>query len=57
MKVGDKVVQMIAGLELTELVITKIEDGIIHCGAWTFDEATGAEIDPPPLVQSSFIKL
>ena len=28
-----------------ELKVTKVDDKLIHCGDWTFDRVTGAEVD------------
>ena len=50
-KVGDEVTRMLAGVLPMKMVITKIENGLIHCdaldfrGDWTFDELTGVEED------------
>jgi hypothetical protein len=44
-KVGDTVRRMIAGVVPMNLVVTAVADGVITCGPWKFDEATGAEID------------
>lgn len=45
LKVGDEVTRMLAGVLPMKLHITKIENGLIHCGDWTFDEKTGVEED------------
>jgi hypothetical protein len=45
LKVGDTVTRMLAGVVPMTLKVTKVEDGLIHCGNWTFDPETGAEID------------
>ena len=63
LKVGDKVTRMLAGVISLELIVTKITSNTIECGDWTFDLATGAEIDdylgwgPPPKITGSYIKL
>jgi hypothetical protein len=60
-KVGDKVVRMLAGKIRMELTVTAVEETKIVCGWWDFDRATGAEIDedlgwgPPPLITGSFL--
>lgn len=57
---GDTVRRMLAGTIPCDLVVQKIENGIIDCG-WTFDLKTGAEIDddlgwgPPPKVTGSYL--
>lgn len=59
-KVGDAVVRNMGGVIMTFMVTEVTEDKII-CGWWTFDKATGAEIDedlnwgPPPLSTGSYI--
>ncbi len=47
LKVGDKVMRMLGGPKGVphELWVTSITDTEIYCGAWTFDRATGVEID------------
>lgn len=45
LKVGDKVTRMLAGTVPHELTVTAIEGNVITCGAWSFDMATGGEID------------
>lgn len=60
-KVGDTVTRMIAGIISMKLKVTSITDTIIECGDWTFDKATGAEIDeylgygPPPMMTGSYL--
>jgi len=44
MKVGDKVIRILAGLPM-DLIVTAIDDEFIHCGPWKFDKVSGAEID------------
>lgn len=62
LKVGDEVTRMLAGSIPMKLKVIAIEDGVLTCGAWTFDQATGAEIDddlnwgPPPKRTGSFLK-
>lgn len=43
-RVGSVVRRMLAGTIPVDLIVQKIENGVIDCG-WTFDLATGAEID------------
>jgi len=45
LKVGDEVTRMLAGVLPMKLKITKIENGLIYCGNWTFDLETGMEED------------
>lgn len=62
MQVGDEVTRVLAGQLPMSLIITEVTDTTIKCGDWTFDKATGAEIDdflnwgPPPLRTGSYIK-
>lgn len=47
-KVGDRVVRLLAGELPMELVVTEVSDGVIVCGGpegWRFDRATGIEVD------------
>lgn len=44
-EVGDTVTRLICGIIPMELKVTKVDDNLIHCGAWTFDRVTGAEVD------------
>lgn len=44
-KEGDVVTRMICGTMPMEMKVTKVDDRLIHCGAWTFDRITGAEVD------------
>lgn len=44
-KEGDKVTRMLAGKIPMKLKVTKVDDRLIHCGAWTFSRITGGEID------------
>jgi hypothetical protein len=44
-KEGDTVTRMICGIMPMELKVTKVDDKLIHCGDWTFDRVTGAEVD------------
>lgn len=61
LKVGDRVVRMLAGKLPMDLKVTKVEGNIITCGWWTFDMETGAEIDedlgwgPPPKWTGSYL--
>jgi len=60
--VGEKVVRVIAGEVEMPLKVTAITEDRVICGPWTFDKATGAEIDddigwgPPPKVTGSFLR-
>lgn len=60
-KIGDTFVRMLAFQIPCDLQVTKLTDTVIEGGLWTFDRATGAEIDeylnwgPPPLMTGSFI--
>jgi hypothetical protein len=60
-KVGDEVTRMLAGEIPQALKITGVTDTLIICGPWTFDRATGAEVDddlgwgPPPKMTGSYI--
>ena len=44
--VGDPVTRWLAGVIPMNLVVSGIKDGLIECGLWTFDQRTGAEVDP-----------
>lgn len=44
-KPGDKVTRLICGFMPMEMTVTKVDDTLIHCGDWTFDRNTGAEVD------------
>jgi hypothetical protein len=44
-KTGDVVTRMLAGVIPCELNVTDVDDKLIHCGPWTFDRVTGAEVD------------
>lgn len=63
-KLGDEVTRWLGGRNgvRLRLRVTEIENGVITCDLWTFDQATGAEIDedlgwgPPPLTTGSFIE-
>ena len=41
---GDRVVRNMVGVYMT-LNVSTVDDTLIHCGPWTFDRTTGAEID------------
>ena len=55
LKVGDKVVRMLAGTLPMELVIIKVKGNLLYCDSepsiitdghyWTFDRESGAEVD------------
>ncbi len=61
LKVGDIVTRWIGGEIPMPMRVDKIVGSVIECGAWTFDLATGAEIDEdlgwgaPPLMTGSYI--
>jgi len=44
-KKGDAVTRMLAGTIPMTLRVTQVDDKLIHCGPWTFDRFTGAEVD------------
>lgn len=44
-KVGDKVTRLMAGTIEMELTVTAVDEQLIHCASWTFDRASGAEVD------------
>ena len=61
-KVGDTVLRLLAGQVPMKLKVTEVTDTLIVTGGgWTFDKATGAEIDedlgwgPPPKMTGSFL--
>ena len=62
-KVGDIVERRLAGIVPMKLRVTEVTDSVIVCGAWSFDRATGAEIDeflgwgPPPLSTGSVLNM
>lgn len=43
--VGATVERHINGAVFMRMVVTAVDDTLIHCGPWTFDRATGAEVD------------
>lgn len=45
LKVGDIVTRMLAGVVAINLRVTALDDKLITCGAWTFNRATGGEVD------------
>ncbi len=61
LQVGDKVTRWLAGSIPMPLKVTAVTETIIECADWTFDRATGAEIDdflgwgPPPKMTGSYI--
>lgn len=61
LELGDPVVRNLGGVEMV-LRVTEMTDDVIECGPWTFDKATGAEIDeeldwgPPPKRTGSVIR-
>lgn len=44
-KPGDVVTRLIGGVMPMELTVTAVDERLIHCGPWTFDRETGAEVD------------
>jgi hypothetical protein len=45
-KPGDKLTRCLAGKIFISVMVDKVENGIINIdGGWTFDQATGMEID------------
>jgi len=42
---GDKVTRLLCGSIPMEITVTKVDDTLVHCGDWTFDIMTGAEVD------------
>ena len=42
---GDVVTRMLGGQVPMPLHVSKVDDTLIHCGPWTFDRKTGAEVD------------
>jgi hypothetical protein len=44
-QVGDECQRVFRGESLMILRVTEVTDDLIICGPWTFDRATGAEID------------
>lgn len=45
LKKGDPVTRMLAGTVPMNLKVTAIDENIITCGWWTFNRATGGEVD------------
>jgi hypothetical protein len=45
LKIGDPVTRMLAGTVPMNLKVTAIDENIITCGWWTFNRATGGEVD------------
>ena len=45
LKVGDSVTRMLGGVAPMHMKVTEVTEDLIVCGAWTFDRATGVEID------------
>jgi hypothetical protein len=43
-KPGDTVIRILGVLPMP-LEVTEVDDTLIHCGPWTFDRQTGAEVD------------
>lgn len=62
-KIGDPVIRLLAGTVPMKLLVTEMTEDTVVCGWWTFDRATGAEIDEDlgwgatPLHTGSYIKL
>lgn len=44
-KEGDIVMRVLAGVIPMALIVSKVDEKLIHCGDWTFDRTTGAEVD------------
>mgnify|MGYP001576008359 FL=1 len=44
-RVGDVVTRYVGGLPMMDLEVTAISGLFVHCGDWTFDKKTGAEMD------------
>jgi hypothetical protein len=45
-KAGDRVTRVMGGSIIMELLVTRVDDHLIHCGGgWTFDRETGIEED------------
>jgi hypothetical protein len=44
-KIGDKVIRMLAGTLPMELIVTDITKDKIRCGDWEFSRRNGAELD------------
>ena len=43
--VGDVITRVMAETVRMQLRVTSVDDTLIHCGLWTFDRDTGAEVD------------
>jgi hypothetical protein len=62
-KPGGEVIRVLGGYVFAKLHVTLVTSTLILCGPWTFDRATGAEIDellnwgPPPKATGSYIRL
>jgi hypothetical protein len=60
--VGDTVTRLLGGEIPHGLKVSEVTDTLIVCGPWTFDKATGAEVDedldwgPLPKHTGSFLK-
>jgi hypothetical protein len=44
-KPGDTVIRILGGVLPMPLEVTAVDETLIHCGSWTFDRETGAEVD------------
>lgn len=44
-KVGDTVTRLLAEVVPMQLVVTAVDERLIYCGDYTFDRATGFEVD------------
>jgi hypothetical protein len=44
-KPGDTVIRILGGVLPMPLEVTEVDEMLIHCGPWTFDRETGAEVD------------
>lgn len=45
-KEGQKVIRLLAGTIPVPMTITRVHEGLVHCGPWQFDDETGIEEDP-----------
>ncbi len=42
---GQKVVRLLAGTIPMPMIVTKVHEGLVWCGPWSFDDETGIEED------------
>ena len=45
LRVGDRVTRFAVGQSMGEFKVTAVQEGLVHCGPWTFDRITGIEVD------------